>query len=167
MTDSLLGPFQDLFMWLAVIGGALLILGAGVALSPRLLRRLRQRSYDHTAADELVRVELTPARSGEIDAAAATAVIRGLHPRQRRGFDRWRVGWPSCELRVVWRDGDLRWQVEGHRQVLDEFALSHRALHLVTDARPVERAEEPAVATAVARLARPSSWPPRSPSRPG
>ena len=135
MTDSLLGPIQDLFMWLAVIGGGLLVPGAAIALAPRLLRRLRQRSYDRIAADELVRVELTPARSGEIDAAAATAVIRGLHPRQRRGFDRWRVGWPSSELRVVWRDGDLHWQVEGHHQVLDEFALSHRALHLVADAR--------------------------------
>ena len=167
MTDSLLGPIQDLFMWLAVIGGGLLVAGATIALAPRLIGRLRQRSYDRIAAGELVRVELTPARTGEIDAAAATAVIRGLHPRQRRGFDRWRVGWPSSELRVVWRDGDLRWEVEGHHQVLDEFALSHRALHLVADARFVERAEEPAVATAVARLARPSSWPLRVAEVPG
>src|SRR6266545_1603938 len=167
MTDSLLGPIQDLFMWLAVIGGGLLVAGAAIALAPRLIGRLRQRSYDHTAANELVRIELTPARSGEIDAAAATAVIRGLHSRQRRGFDRWRVGWPSSELRVVWRDGDLHWQVEGHHQILDEFALSHRALHLVTDARPVERRESPAVATAVARLARPSSWPLRVAEVPG
>src|SRR6266540_4721747 len=161
MTDSLLGPIQDLFMWLAVIGGALLATGAAITLAPRLIGRLRQRSYDHTAAGELVRIELTPARAGEIDPAKATAMIRGLHPRQRRGFDRWRVGWPSSELRVVWRGGDLRWQVEGHRQILDEFALSHRALHLVTDTRPVERVEPPAVATAVARLARPSAWPMR------
>lgn len=167
MTDSLLAPILDLFVGLAVIGGGILVAGAAIAVSPRLIGRLRQRSYERTASGELVRLELSPARAGEIDAATATAVIRGLHPRQRRGFDRWRVGWPSSELRVVWRDGDLRWQVEGHRQVLDEFALSHRALHLVTDARPVERLDAPPVATAVARLARPSSWPLRVADVPG
>jgi hypothetical protein len=167
VTDSLFGPIYDLFVALAVIGGGLLVAGAAIALSPRLFGRLRQRSYERTASGELVRLELTPARAGEIDPAKATAMIRGLHPRQRRGFDSWRVGWPSSELRVVWRDGDLRWQVEGHRQVLDEFALSHRALHLVSDARPVERHEPPAVASAVARLARPSSWPLRVAEVPG
>jgi hypothetical protein len=167
MTDNLFGPILDVFIALAIIGGGLLVLGAAISLAPRLVGRLRQRSYERTASGELVRLELTPTRAGDIDAATATAVIRGLHPRQRRGFDRWRVGWPSAELRVVWRDGDLRWQVEGHRQVLDEFALSHRALHLVLDARPVEWEEAPAVATAVARLARPSSWPLRVAEVPG
>jgi hypothetical protein len=167
MTDSLLSPILDLFVALAVIGGGLLVAGAAIALSPRLVGRLRQRSYERTASEELLRLELTPARADEIDAAQATALVRGLHPRQRRGFDRWRVGWPSSELRVVWRDGDLHWQVDGHRQVLDEFAVSHRALHLVTDARPVERVELPAVATAAARLARPTSWPLRIAEVPG
>lgn len=152
-------PILDLFVILAVVGGGVLVAGIAIALAPRLIGRLRQRAYERAASAELVRLELTPARAGEIDADQATAMIRGLHPRQRRGFDRWRVGWPSSELRVAWRDGTLSWQVEGHRQVLDEFALSHRALHLVSDTRPVERLEAPAVATAVARLARPSSWP--------
>lgn len=160
-------PILDLFFLLAVVGGAVLVLGAGIALAPRLLGRLRQRSYERAASSELVRLELTPTRAGEIDAATATAMVRGLHPRQRRGLDRWRVGWPSSELRVVWRDGELRWQVEGHRQALDEFALSHRALHLVSDSRKVERLEPPAVATAVGRLARPSSWPLRTADVPG
>ena len=167
MTDSLLSPILDLFVMLAVVGGAVLVLGAGIARSPRLVGRLRQRSYERAAAGELVRLELTPTRAGEIDAAKATAMVRGLHPRQRRGLDRWRVGWPSSELRVVWRDGEPRWQVEGHRHVLDEFAVSHRALHLVSDSRPVERAEAPAAATAVGRLARPSSWPLRVAEVPG
>ncbi len=167
MTGSLLGPILDLFVALAVIGGGLLVAGVVIALLPRLVGHLRQRAYERTAANDLVRLELTPARAGEIDAGKATAMIRGLHPRQRRGFDRWRVGWPSSELRVVWRDGDLRWQVEGHRQVLDEFAVAHRALHLVSDARPLERVGSPAVATAVARLAQPSSWPLRVAEVPG
>lgn len=167
MTDSMTRPTFELFVWLAVTGGALLALGAGIAASPRLVGRLRQRSYDRTAAGELVRLELTPGRAAEIDAATGTAVIRGLHSRQRRGFDRWRLGWPSSELRVVWSDGDLRWQVEGHRQVLDEFALSHRALHLVSDAREIQRREAPAIATVIARLARPSSWPLRVAEVPG
>lgn len=167
MIESLLTPILDLFVMLAVIGGAVLMLGAAIALSPRLVGRLRQRSYERAASSELVRLELTPTRAGEIDAATATAMVRGLHPRQRRGLDRWRVGWPSSELRVVWRDGELRWQVEGHRHALDEFAVSHRALHLVSDSRPVERVEPPAVATAVGRLARPSSWPLRTADVPG
>lgn len=167
MTDSVLSPILDLFVMLAVIGGAVLMLGAAIALSSRLVGRLRQRSYERAASGELVRLELTPTRAGEIDAATATAMVRGLHPRQRRGLDRWRVGWPSSELRVVWRDGELRWQVEGHRHALDEFAVSHRALHLVSDSRPVERVEPPAVATAVGRLARPSSWPLRTADVPG
>jgi hypothetical protein len=167
MTDSLLSPTLDVFVEVAVIGGAVLVVGAGIVLSPRLLGRLRQRAYERAAAAALVRLELTPARAGEIDAATATAMVRGLHPRQRRGLDRWRVGWPSSELRVAWRDGELRWQVEGHRQVLDEFAVSHRALHLVTDTRPVERVEPPAAATAVGRLAQSSSWPLRAAEVPG
>jgi energy-coupling factor transporter ATP-binding protein EcfA2 len=167
MTDSLSAPIPDLFIALAGIGGTFLVLGAAIALSPRLVGCLRQRSYDRTASAELVRLELMPTRAGEIDPTAATAMIRGLHPRQRRGFDRWRVGWPSTELRVVWRDGDLRWQVEGHRQVLDEFAVSHRALHLVTNARSVDRVEPPAAATAIGRLARPDSWPLRVADLPG
>jgi hypothetical protein len=163
----LIQPALDLFIVLAVVGGAVLLLGGAVAISRRLIGPLRQRSYERAAAAELIRLELTPARSGEIDAARATAMIRGLHPRQRRGFDRWRVGWPSSELRVVWRDGDLHWQVEGHRQILDEFAVSHRALHLVSDVRQVKRLDAPAVATAYGRLARPSSWPLRAADVPG
>ena len=86
MTDGLLGPILDVFVMVAVIGGAMLVVGAGIALSPRLLGRLRQRAYERAAAAELVRLELTPARAGEIDAATATAMVRGLHPRQRRGL---------------------------------------------------------------------------------
>jgi hypothetical protein len=149
------------------MGGATFVSGAAVAISLRLIGRLRQRSYERAAALELVRLELAPARAGEIDAARATAMVRGLHPRQRRGLDRWRVGWPSCELRVVWREGELRWQVEGHRHVLDEFALSHRALHLVSETRAVDRSEPNAAATAIGRLARPSSWPLRVVDVPG
>ncbi|MEW5991649.1 MAG: DUF87 domain-containing protein [Chloroflexota bacterium] len=160
-------PILDLFVILAVVGGGVLVAGVTIAFAPRLIGRLRQRAYERAASAELVRLELTPARAGEIDADQATAMIRGLHPRQRRGFDRWRVGWPRSELRVVWRDGTLSWQVEGHRQVLDEFAVSHRALHLVAETRPVERLEAPAVATAVARLVRPSSWPLRVAEVPG
>jgi hypothetical protein len=167
MTDSLVAPILQLFVVLAAVGGGLVVAGAAIAPACRLAGSSRQRAYDRAALRELVRLELTPARAAEIEAGHATAMIRGLHPRQRRGFDRWRVGWPSSELRVVWRDGDLRWQVEGHRQVLEEFAVSHRALHLVSDTRPVDRLEPPPVATAVGRLARPSSWPLRAAEFPG
>jgi Helicase HerA, central domain len=165
--DALFAPIFNLLIGLAVTGVVILALIAAVALGPRVVGTLRQRAYDGGAAAELVRLELTPARVGEIDETSAVAVIRGLHPRQRRGLDAWRVGWPAAELRVVWRDGELAWQVEAHRPVLDEFAVSHRSLHLVLDTRLVSRVERAPVATAVGRLAQPSSWPLRAAEVPG
>lgn len=165
--DTLFAPILELLSGLAVVGLALLALVAAVALGPRLVGALRQRGYDRAAGAELVRLELTAGRIAELDKASAVAMIRGLHPRQRRGLDGWRVGWPASELRVVWRDGALAWQVEGHRQILDEFAVSHRSLHLVLDARPVSRAEAPVAATAVGRLTQPASWPLRTAEVPG
>ena len=157
--DAVLAPIYGLLVGFAVLGAVSLALVAAVAVGPRLFRGLRQRAYDRAAGAELVRVELTPTRLDELDDASAVAMIRGLHPRQRRGFDTWRVGWPASELRVVSRDGELAWQVEGHRQILDEFAVSHRSLHLVVDTRLVSRGESPAAATAIGRLAKPASWP--------
>ena len=165
--DTLFAPIFDLLIGLAVIGLVLLVIVGAIAFGPRLVGTFRQRAYDRAAGGELLRLELNPARVGEIDEASAVAMVRGLHPRQRRGLDAWRVGWPASELRVVWRDGALAWQVEGHRQVLDEFAVSHRSLHLVLDARPVSRAEAPVAATAVGRLAQSASWPLRVAEVPG
>lgn len=160
--DALLAPLYGLLTGLVVLGVVVLSLVAAVALGPRLVGSLRQRAYDRAADAEIVRLELTPARIDELDEATAVAMIRGLHPRQRRGLDSWRVGWPASELRVVWRDGELVWQVEGHRQILDEFGVSHRSLHVVLDAGAVPRAEPPAAATAVGGLAKPASWPLRA-----
>lgn len=167
MADSLLAPVFDLLIGLAVLGVGALLLIAALTVGPRLVSSLRQRAYDRTASPEFVRLDLTPTRAGQIDESSAVAMVRGLHPRQRRGLDSWRVGWPSSELRVVWRDRGLTWQVEGHRQLLDEFAVSHRSLHLVLDARPVPRTETRAVATAVGRLSQPAGWPLRAADVPG
>jgi hypothetical protein len=61
----------------------------------------------------MVRLELTVGLVRSAGPEAAVAAIRGLHPRRRMGVDRWWPrGWPPVELRVVWRDGELAWQIE-------------------------------------------------------
>jgi len=167
MTDALFGPIFAVLALLAVLGAVLLVVGGAVLLGPRIVGALRQRAYDRAAVAETVCLELVPARTPEIDEATATALVRGLHPRQRRGVDRWRVGWPSAELRAVWRDGELTWQVEAPRQLLSEFAVSYRPLGVVLEARSIETPDPPAVATAVGRLARSAGWPLRAAEIPG
>lgn len=167
MTDALFGPIFEVLGLLAVIGTVLLVTAGAVLLGPRIVGALRQRAYDRAAAGETVCLELVPARTAEIDGATATAVIRGLHARQRRGVDRWRVGWPSAEVRAVWCDGELLWQVEAPRQLLSEFATGHRPLGVILETRSIESPDPPAVATAVGRLARSAAWPLRSADVPG
>jgi uncharacterized protein DUF87 len=167
MTDIVFAPLFDLLTAFAVLGTAGVAVGAGVLAVPSVADAFRQRAYDRRAATELIRLELIPTRLGVIDAKTAVAVVRGLHPRQRRGFDPLRVGWPSSELRVVWRDGELAWQVEAPRQLVHEFAVSHRALHVVVGVRSVEGADVTPAATAVGRLAQLDSWPLRAPEVPG
>lgn len=166
MTEIQFVPLNDILSILAICGAAGLAIAALVAFGPRAVVRVRQRAYDRAAARELVRLELTPTRI-EVDDTVPKLLVRGLHPRQRRGFDPLRVGWPSSELRVVWRRGELVWEVEAPRQLAAEFATTHRALHLVLDARAVERADGPAVATAIGSLARPGSWPLSAAEAPG
>lgn len=167
MTDAVFGPILGVLGLLAVIGIVLVVAAGAVLAGPRLVGALRQRAYDRAAVAETVSIELVPERTAELDDATAIALVRGLHPQQRRGFDAWRVGWPSAELRAVWCDGALAWQVEAPRQLLAEFATAHRPLGAILDTRPVDLPDRPAVATAVGRLARSSAWPLRAPDVPG
>lgn len=162
ITGDLLSSVHGLLPMLAAVGVAGCTLLVVVAVGPRAVTGWRQRAYDRAASAETVRVELIANRIDMLEQRMAVALVRGLHPRQRRGLDRVRVGWPSCELRVVWRDGGLSWQFEAPRQLAAEFALTYRGLHLVLDERSVERADPPAVASAVGRLAQVDTLPLRA-----
>ena len=118
-----------------------------VKLGPPIVRRARQRAYDEACAAEAVRLVIAPTAAMAVDPGAATALIRALHPHQRRALDPWRVGWPSLELRVVWRGGALAWELIAGRQVATgaRHALAARYPGVHIDETPVgERLGYPA-----------------------
>jgi hypothetical protein len=86
-----------------------------VKAAPLLAGVARQRAYEDAGAAESVRLTIEPPAGLDPDPALAVELVRGLHPRQRRGVDGWRVGWPPLELRVVWRDRRLAWEIVGGR----------------------------------------------------
>lgn len=130
-----------------------------VSFGPRAITAWRQRAYDTETADTIVRLELTPRGAGDTDPKRALALIRGLHSERRRGTSRWSLGWPTAELRVVWRDGHLVWQIDCRRQVVAGIQTTLRPLYPGLDLRLVERGESPAAATAVGSLTLESHWP--------
>ena len=134
-----------------------------IKFGPPVVRRARQRAYDEACAAEAVRLVIAPTAAMAVDPGAATALIRALHPHQRRGIDAWRVGWPSVELRVVWCGGALAWELIAGRQVATgaRHALAARYPGVHIDEAPV--GERPAAATAVGRLTASSRWPLREP----
>jgi hypothetical protein len=134
-----------------------------IKLGPPIVRRARQRAYDEACAADAVRLVVAPTAGMLADSGAAAALIRALHPHQRRGLDAWRVGWPSLELRVVWRGGALAWELIAGRQVATgaRHALAARYPGVHIDEAPV--GERPAAATAVGRLTASSRWPLREP----
>lgn len=95
------------------------ILGAYgvVKVTAPLLRRVRRRAYDGASAAEAVRLVISAPAGLVPDRDLPIELVRALHPRQRRGFDAWRMGWPSTELRVVRRRGELAWEIVANRQI--------------------------------------------------
>jgi energy-coupling factor transporter ATP-binding protein EcfA2 len=155
--------FFDAF--LAALGILLpLIAAAAVMLllavfGPRMIAGWSQRAYDEASAAEAVRLTMSPPPGLAPDAELATELIRAAHPRQRRGFGLWKVGWPLVELSVTGRDGELSWGITANRQVAIQVEHALRALYPGTEvgiSRPDRRV---ATATAVGRLAADSSWP--------
>ncbi len=117
MTDTSLGPIFEIFNLVALIGGGALAIGAAVAVSPRVIGLLRQRSYDRVTERErrrwLLRLDTNAAR----DPAAAGRLVAALHPGGRRGVSRWASGWPQLTLAVTWTGGRARWEIEAPRQL--------------------------------------------------
>jgi len=96
-----------------VVGGGIFL----VWLLPRLIGRWRQSRYDATVAAEQERFEIvTPGRPIKDD-ATPRELIRALAVPHRLGDDRGGKGWPTFELRCVWRDGELVWQFQGGHQM--------------------------------------------------
>jgi hypothetical protein len=138
---------------------AVLAIYAAVKIGPVLVGIARQRSYDEASAAEAVRLTVEPPAGLEANPALATELIRGLHPRQRRGLDGWKVGWPSLEFRVVWRDRQLGWEIVTNRQIARLAEAQLRSFYpgvQVDGGRPVDRAP---AAVAIGRLVSSSAWP--------
>jgi hypothetical protein len=140
----------------AATAAAVLVL---VLLGPRLISGARQRAYDEVSAAEAVRLTIAPPPGIAPDAELATELIRAVHPRQRRGFGPWKVGWPLVELSVVGRAGELSWEITTSAQMAAQVKHALRALFPgseVSVSKPDQRA---AVATAVGSLAASPAWP--------
>jgi hypothetical protein len=166
MTEPLVPiPLPDLTVIVQPVAAVLAAYGAA-KIGPPLIRTARQRAYDEASGAEAVRLVISSLAGLAPDRDLAVELVRAFHPRQRRGFDGWRVGWPSIELRVVHVDGELRWEVVANRQVatLVENALRSLCPGAAVDiAKPVVR---PASASAVARLAASAAWPLREVDKP-
>lgn len=146
----------------AAIGGLLLL----ARLVPRLVAARRQAAYEEVVAAEVVRLEVTVPTNRRIDPRAPVELIRAFHPRQRRGVDRWRIGWPPFELRVVWADGQMAWQVELPRQIEPAVRAALRTLYFGAEVYAVPGRDLRAAASAVGRLVAPARWPLGDPDDP-
>ena len=150
-------PFLIPLPLLIAVPLILLIATVGAPALPRFVARRRQAAYDAAVAPNMVRLELTVGRGRSTGPEAAIAAIRGLHPGRRTGVDRpWPRGWPPVELRVVWRDGELHWQLEAASGELDRAEATLASLYPGLETAEVDRSDRPAVYSAVGRLRRSS-----------
>jgi hypothetical protein len=117
VTDTVLGPIFEIFNLLAIVGGAVLIAAGAIAIAPRAVGLLRQRSYDRATARERRRwlLRLDPGDARDPDAGAQ--FVAALHPGRRRGVSRWASGWPQVSLTVSRSGARARWEIEAPRQL--------------------------------------------------
>nr|MBA2632466.1 DUF87 domain-containing protein [Chloroflexota bacterium] len=156
-------PLEIFVIGPALLGGVVLL----VWLMPRLVRAWQQSRYDATVAAEQVRFEIVaPGRPAD-EEEAARELIRALAPHQRLGDDRGGKGWPTFELRAVWRNGELVWQFQGGRQMAVRAQHALGSLYPGTEVERVAVKDAPAVASAVGRLAAAAHWPLGSPETAG
>jgi hypothetical protein len=153
-------PFELLLIGPALLGAMVLL----ARFAPGIVAARRQAAYEQVIASERVRLEISVPANRRTDPSAAVELIRALHPRQRRGVDAWRVGWPPFELRVVWHDGEMAWQVELPRQTAHLLRAALRTLYFGAEVDAVDRHEPPAVVSAVGSLVAPAHWPLGDPS---
>jgi hypothetical protein len=126
----------------------------GLSVGPALVTSVRQAGYERAVGRELVRLEVILPANVELDADATSELIRALHPGQRRGVDRFRVGWPPIELRLLWRDGAIHWQIDRPAQVVASVEMAVHSVLGRCELEEVPIDDLPASAVATARLAR-------------
>ncbi len=153
MTEPLVPiPLPDLTAVVQPVAAVFAAYGAA-KVGPPLIRRARQRAYDEASEAEAVRLTISPPPGLDPDPELAVELARALHPRERRGFDTWRVGWPAIELDVVRSRGELVWEIVANRQVA---VLAENAIRSICPGAAVEvgkPAARPATAVAIARFA--------------
>ena len=117
MTDVMLGPLFTLVSIAIPVGIACLVVVVTVAVGPRIVVVLRQRSYDRATAGERLHwtLRLDPAAAADRD--GAVRLVAALHPGGRRGVSAWASGWPQLGLGIRWLDGRARWEIEAPRQL--------------------------------------------------
>ena len=155
-------PFPIPPLLLAIMGGAFLFVLAGLSIVPPLATSARQGGYERVVRRELVRLEVILPAKADLDSNATAELIRALHPGQRRGVDRFRVGWPPIELRLLWREGAMHWQIECPAQIVASVKM---AVHAAIGRCELEQVViDDLVPTAVAtpRLARTQTHPLRA-----
>jgi hypothetical protein len=147
-------PFPIPPLLLAIMGGAFLFVLAGLSVVPPLATGVRQGGYERAVGRELVRLEIILPANVELDADATSELIRALHPGQRRGVDRFRVGWPPIELRLDWRGGSMHWQIDCPAQVVASVEMAVRSVLGRCELEEVRLDDPVPSAVATARLAR-------------
>ena len=117
MTDAMLGPLFTLVSIALPVGIACLAVAATVAVAPRVVVLLRQRSYDRATVGERLywTLRLDPAAAADRD--GAVRLVAALHPGGRRGVSAWASGWPQLGLAIRWVGGRARWEIEAPRQL--------------------------------------------------
>jgi Helicase HerA, central domain len=150
-------PFPIPPLVLVVVGGVFLFVLAGLSIGSSLAGPLRQAGYERVVRRELVRLEVILPASAQIDADATAELIRALHPGQRRGVGRFRVGWPPIELRVLWCDGAMHWQIDCPAQIESSVEMAVSSVLGRCELEEVEIDDLPPAAVATAKLARTQS----------
>jgi hypothetical protein len=147
-------PFPIPPLLLAIMGGAFLFVLAGLSVVPPLATGVRQGGYERAVGRELVRLEIILPANVELDSHATAELIRALHPGQRRGVDRFRVGWPPIELRLAWRGGSMHWQIDCPAQIVASVEMAVRSVLGRCELEEVCLDDPVPSAVATARLAR-------------
>ena len=147
-------PFPIPPLLLAIMGGVFLFVLAGLSVVPPLATGVRQGGYERAVRRELVRLEVILPANVELDADATAELIRALHPGQRRGVDRFRVGWPPIELRLAWRGGSMHWQIDCPAQVVASVEMAVRSVLGRCELEELALDDPVPSAVATARLAR-------------
>jgi len=117
VTDAIAGPLLGVVSIVIPVGLACLVVGAALAIGPRIVGRLRQRSYDRATEGDRQRWALRLDPGSAADRDAARRLVAALHPGARRGVSAWSSGWPRFGLDVRWVGGRARWEIDAPRQL--------------------------------------------------